>query len=154
VPQRGVVPGRDRPGTRRDGRQRVRALQGQRPPDPGVQHQQARRDRPHSPGRAHRHHRPMTPKTTGDVLKAAKAGMDKTMESTRREFSSIRTGKATTSLLDLVRVDAYGNSMPLNQVGTVAAPEPRLLTITPWDKGLIKAIEKGITESDLGLNPA
>ena len=96
----------------------------------------------------------MTAKTTGDVLKQAKAGMDKTMESTRKEFSSIRTGKATTALLDLVRVDAYGNLMPLNQVGSVAAPEARLLTVTPWDKGLIQAIEKAIRESDLGLNPA
>ena len=93
----------------------------------------------------------MTPKTTAEVLKGARAGMDKTMESTRKEFSSIRSGKATTSLLDLVRVDAYGNSMPLNQVGSVAAPEPRLLTITPWDKGLIKSIEKAIADSDLGL---
>ena len=93
----------------------------------------------------------MTPKTTAEVVKAARAGMDKSMESTRKEFSSIRSGKATTALLDLVRVDAYGNSMPLNQVGTVAAPEARLLTITPWDKGLSKAIEKAIAESDLGL---
>ena len=93
----------------------------------------------------------MTPKTTGEVTKAARAGMDKSMESTRKEFSSIRSGKATTALLDLVRVDAYGNSMPLNQVGSVAAPEARLLTITPWDQGLIKAIEKAIADSDLGL---
>jgi ribosome recycling factor len=93
----------------------------------------------------------MTPKTTAEVLKAARAGMDKAIEGTRKEFSTIRTGKATTSLLDLVRVDAYGNSMPLNQVGSVAAPEARLLTITPWDKGLVKAIEKAIADSDLGL---
>lgn len=93
----------------------------------------------------------MTPKTTAEVVKAARAGMDKAMESTRKEFSTIRTGKATTALLDLVRVDAYGNSMPLNQIGSVAAPEARLLTITPWDKGLSKAIEKAIAESDLGL---
>ena len=92
-------------------------------------------------------------KTPGEVVKAAKAGMDKAMENTRREFSSIRTGKATTQLLDLVRVEAYGNPMPLNQVASVAAPEPRLLTVTPWDKGLIKAIEKAITEAGLGLNP-
>ncbi len=95
----------------------------------------------------------MSAKTTGDVVKQAKAGMDKAMESTRREFSSIRTGKATTALLDLVRVDAYGNEMPLNQVASVAAPEARLLTVTPWDKGLMPAIEKAIRESDLGLNP-
>ncbi|HEY2806225.1 MAG TPA: ribosome recycling factor [Gemmatimonadales bacterium] len=96
----------------------------------------------------------MTPKTAADVLKLAKGAMDKSMEGTRKEFAAIRTGKATTALLDLIRVDAYGNSMPLNQVGSVAAPEPRLLTVTPWDKGLTQAIEKAIRESDLGLNPA
>lgn len=96
----------------------------------------------------------MTVQTMQAVVKTAKVAMDKAMESTRREFSSIRTGKATTSLLDLVRVSAYGNEMPLNQVGSVSAPEPRLLTVTPWDKGLTSAIEKAIRESDLGLNPA
>ncbi len=75
------------------------------------------------------------------------------MEVTRREFATIRSGKATTSLLDLVRVNAYGNEMPLNQVASVAAPEPRLLTVTPWDKSLTTAIDKGLRESDLGLNP-
>ena len=79
--------------------------------------------------------------------------MEKSFESSKRELASIRTGKATTSLLDTVRVDAYGQQMPLNQVGSVAAPEPRLLTVTPWDKGLVQAIEKAIRESDLGLNP-
>lgn len=96
----------------------------------------------------------MTAQDLNGVVKNARIAMDKAMESTRREFSSIRTGKATTSLLDLVRVQAYGNEMPLNQVGSVAAPEPRLLTVTPWDKGLTTAIEKAIRESDLGLNPA
>ncbi len=89
-----------------------------------------------------------------DVLRHARTAMDKAMENTRREFSSIRTGKATTTLLDLVKVDAYGNLMPLNQVGTVAAPEARLLTVTVWDKGLVQAVEKAIRDSDLGLNPA
>jgi ribosome recycling factor len=89
-----------------------------------------------------------------DAIRHAKAAMDKAMENTRREFASIRTGKATTTLLDLVKVEAYGNSMPLNQVGTVAAPEPRLLTIQVWDKGLVPAVEKAIRDSDLGLNPA
>jgi ribosome recycling factor len=89
-----------------------------------------------------------------DVVRQAKLGMDKAMENTRREFASIRTGKATTTLLDLVKVEAYGNLMPLNQVGTVAAPEPRLLTVTVWDKGLVPAVEKAIRDSDLGLNPA
>jgi len=98
----------------------------------------------------------MTPTSPSlpDIVRTAKAAMDKAMENTRREFSSIRTGKATTTLLDLVKVEAYGNPMPLNQVGTVAAPEPRLLTIQVWDKGLVPAVEKAIREADLGLNPS
>ena len=80
--------------------------------------------------------------------------MDKAMENARREFATIRTGKATTSLLDLVRVEAYGNEMPLKQVANVAAPEPKLLTVQPFDKGLLKAVEKGILASDLGLTPS
>jgi ribosome recycling factor len=89
-----------------------------------------------------------------ELLKHAKDLMAKAVENTRREFSGIRTGKATTSLLDLVRVDAYGTTVPLNQVAMVAAPEPRLLTVQPFDKGLSQLIEKAIRDSDLGLNPA
>ncbi len=89
-----------------------------------------------------------------DVVKLAKAGMDKAMENTRREFSAIRTGKATTALLDLVKVEAYGTEVPINQVGAVAAPEVRLLTVTVWDQGLVPAVEKAIRDSDLGLNPS
>lgn len=92
--------------------------------------------------------------TIPELLKHAKELMHKAVENTRREFSGIRTGKATTSLLDLVRVEAYGNVMPLNQVALVAAPEARLLTVQPFDKGLAQAIEKAIRDSDLGLNPA
>ena len=92
--------------------------------------------------------------TIPQIMKDSRTGMDKALESSKRELSSIRTGKATVSLLDTVRVDAYGQSMPLNQVASVSAPEPRLLTVTPWDKGLTQAIEKGLRESDLGLNPA
>ena len=95
----------------------------------------------------------MSTLTLQEIVKQARAAMDKAMENTRREFATIRSGKATTSLLDLVRVQAYGNEMPLNQVATVAAPEPRLLTVTPWDKSLTQAIDKGLRESDLGLNP-
>jgi len=80
--------------------------------------------------------------------------MDKAVDNTRKEFSSIRTGKATASLLDTVRVEAYGQTLPLTQVASVSAPEARLLTVTPWDKGLTHAIEKAIRDSDLGLNPA
>lgn len=92
--------------------------------------------------------------TIPDLLKHARELMSKAVENTRKEFSSIRTGKATTSLLDVVRVDAYGSVMPLNQVAMVAAPEPRLLTVQPFDKGLSQLIEKAIREANLGLNPA
>jgi ribosome recycling factor len=92
--------------------------------------------------------------TIPELVKHAKDLMSKAVENTRREFSGIRTGKATTSLLDLVRVDAYGSIMPLNQVALVAAPEPRLLTVQPFDKGLSQMIEKAIRDSELGLNPA
>jgi len=87
-------------------------------------------------------------------LQQAKQRMESALEALRREFASVRTGKATPALLDTVRVEAYGSRVPLNQVGTVSAPEPRLLTIQPWDKGLMKDIEKAIRESDLGLNPS
>ena len=92
--------------------------------------------------------------TLADHLKQARGAMDKAVEAVRREFSTVRTGKATTSLLDLVRVEAYGSEMPLHQVASVAAPEPKLLTVQPWDKSLLKAVEKAILASDLGLNPS
>ena len=89
-----------------------------------------------------------------DHVRQSKQAMDKAVEAVKREFATVRTGKATTSLLDLVKVEAYGSEMPLNQVASVAAPEPKLLTVQPWDKALIKAVEKAILASDLGLNPA
>ena len=92
--------------------------------------------------------------TISELLKAARESMDKAVENTKRELSTVRSGKATTSLLDLVRVEAYGSPMPLNQVGLVSAPEPRMLTVQPFDKSLAPAIEKAIREADLGLNPA
>src|SRR5881275_1378008 len=89
-----------------------------------------------------------------DHVKQARQAMDKAVEAVKREFATVRTGKATTALLDLVRVEAYGNEMPLNQVASVAAPEPKLLTIQPWDRSLMKAVEKAILASDLGLTPS
>ena len=86
--------------------------------------------------------------------KNAKVAMRKAIDNTKRELATIRSGKASTALLDGIRVDAYGQMMPLNQVGSVGAPEARLLTVQPWDKGLAGAIEKAIRASDLGLNPA
>ena len=92
--------------------------------------------------------------TIPELTKHAREAMHKAIESTKRELSGIRSGKASTALLDLVRVEAYGNPVPLNQVGLVSAPEPRLLTVQPFDKSLAPAIEKAIRDSDLGLNPA
>jgi ribosome recycling factor len=92
--------------------------------------------------------------TIPELTKHARDLMHKAVESTKREFSSIRSGKASSSLLDIVRVEAYGSHVPLNQVAMVAAPEPRLLTVQPFDKSLASAIEKAIRDSDLGLNPA
>jgi ribosome recycling factor len=97
----------------------------------------------------------MTPGTTlQDHARHAKQLMDKAVEAVKREFATVRTGKATTALLDLVRVEAYGSEMPLNQVASVSAPEPKLLTVQPWDKSLLKAVEKAILASDLGLTPS
>ncbi len=79
--------------------------------------------------------------------------MHKTLEAIKREFSSVRTGKASVHLLDTVRVDAYGTTMPLNQVATVAAPEPRLLVIQAFDKTTVASIVKSIQVADLGFNP-
>jgi len=83
----------------------------------------------------------------------AEERMKKAVESVRHEVGGVRTGKASAGLLDTVRVEAYGSHVPLVQVATVSAPEPRLIVVQPWDKGLIKAVMKGITEAQLGLNP-
>lgn len=80
--------------------------------------------------------------------------MEKALDNSRHEFSTIRSGKATTSMLDTVKVEIYGAHMMLNQVATIAAPEPRLLIVTPFDKSQIKVIEKAIREADLGLEPS
>ncbi|HUJ46970.1 MAG TPA: ribosome recycling factor [Rhizomicrobium sp.] len=71
----------------------------------------------------------------------------------KSELAGLRTGRASSALLDPVKVEAYGNTMPINQVGTVGTPEPRLLTVQVWDKGLVKATDKAIREAGLGLNP-
>ncbi len=91
--------------------------------------------------------------TIAAILKDAKAHMDKAFDNTKHEFSSIRSGKASPTMLDTVRVEMYGTSMMMNQVATVAAPEPRVLIVTPFDKGQIKVIEKAIREAELGLDP-
>jgi ribosome recycling factor len=80
--------------------------------------------------------------------------MDGALETLKREFSGLRTGRASPALLEPVRVPAYGNEVPLNQVGTVGAPEPRMLTVQVWDRSLVGAVERAIRDSGLGLNPA
>jgi len=92
--------------------------------------------------------------STAQILKDARAGMDKALENTKREFSGVRSGKASPNMLDTIKVEAYGSLLPLNQVASVSAPEPRILLVTPFDKGQAKVIEKAIRESDLGLDPA
>ena len=87
------------------------------------------------------------------MLADAEERMKKALEATRRELAGVRTGKATPNLLDTVRVEAYGSHMSLKEVGQVSAPEPRLLVVQPYDKSLVKAVAKGITAADLGLNP-
>jgi ribosome recycling factor len=87
------------------------------------------------------------------VYKQCEERMGKALEATKRELGKLRVGKATPALLEGIRVEAYGAQTPLNQVGTIGAPEPRLLVVQPWDKSLIGAIEKAIRASDLGLNP-
>ena len=80
--------------------------------------------------------------------------MEKSLDSLKREFSKVRTGRASISLLDGIKVDYYGTQTPLNQLATLSVPEPRLITIQPWDAAVIKEIEKAIMKSDLGLTPA
>jgi ribosome recycling factor len=92
--------------------------------------------------------------TIPQIMKDCRASMDKGLESAKREFSSVRSGKASPNMLDTVRVEMYGQMMALNQVASVAAPEPRTLLVTPFDKGQAKAVEKAIRDSDLGLEPS
>lgn len=86
-------------------------------------------------------------------LKDLERRMQGAIEALRKELAGLRTGRASPSLLDPVRVSAYGSEMPLNQVAAVSVPEPRMLTVTVWDVNNIKATEKAIRESELGLNP-
>jgi ribosome recycling factor len=88
------------------------------------------------------------------TVEDAKRRMEDALDAIRREFATVRTGKATPALLDTVRVPAYGTTMPINQVATVSTPEPSLLVVQPFDKSLIADIERAIMSADLGLNPA
>ena len=92
--------------------------------------------------------------TIPQIVKDCRASMEKGIEAAKREFASVRSGKASPNMLDTVRVEMYGQQMHLNQVASIAAPEPRTLLVTPFDKGQVKVIEKAIRESDLGLEPS
>src|SRR5207248_11025603 len=89
-----------------------------------------------------------------ELLADARERTGKSVESVRHEFGSVRTGRASPALLDRIVVDYYGTQTPLKQLATIRAPEPRLLTIQPYDKSSIKAIERAILESDVGLTPS
>ena len=89
-----------------------------------------------------------------DLINDATHRMDQSVEHTVHEFNSIRTGRASAALLDHVAIDYYGTATPLNQLATINVPEPRMLTVQPFDPGSVKAIEKAIMESDLGLTPS
>jgi len=89
----------------------------------------------------------------GPDLNDLKRRMEGALSALEKEFQGLRTGRASVSLLEPIVVEAYGSKMPINQVGTVSVPEPRMLTVQVWDKSMTKAVEKAIRESDLGLNP-
>jgi ribosome recycling factor len=87
------------------------------------------------------------------VLSRYKDRMDKSVAALKEEFASLRTGRASANLLDQIHVDAYGSTVPITQVGAVNVPEPRMISVNVWDRGLVVAVEKAIRNSGLGLNP-
>lgn len=89
-----------------------------------------------------------------DLLQDANRRMDRSVEAARNEFNTVRTGRASAALLDRIEIDYYGQRTPLKQLATVNVPEPRLLTLQPFDPGSLRAIERAIQESDLGLTPS
>jgi ribosome recycling factor len=88
-----------------------------------------------------------------EIFTQTKDSMEKSIEALKRDFSSLRTGKVTTSIVDNIMVDYYGNPTPLNQVGSVIATDATTIAITPWEKNLLSAIEKAIQEANIGVNP-
>lgn len=89
-----------------------------------------------------------------DVISDTKLRMAKAIDATKHEFSSLRTGRASPALLEQIRVDYYGTPTPINQMATITVPEPRLLVVQPWDRKMVKDIERGILKSELGLVPS
>ena len=159
-PDRRVHPGDQPPGGDRaaaggDGLDRAVALHGQRAADLRLQHGRRAQHRPDSVRRARGDGgEQRMNELIKDFLDEATGRMKKSVEATRAEFSTVRTGRASPHLLDRIEVDYYGATTPLKQLAQVSATEARLLTITPYDKNSIKAIEKSILESDVGLTPS
>lgn len=89
-----------------------------------------------------------------EILKETEGHMKGVIESTKREFAAVRTGRANASILDRIHVEYYGTETPLNQLANISVPEPRMIVIQPWDKSAFSAVEKAILKSDLGLNPS
>lgn len=89
-----------------------------------------------------------------EIIRSAEDRMEKAVQVLRRDLASVRAGRATPAMLDKVMVEYYGSQMPVNQVAGVSSPEPRMLVISPWEKGMLSEIEKAIQRSDLGLNPS
>jgi ribosome recycling factor len=88
-----------------------------------------------------------------DVLKELRTGIEKAIEALRRDLAKVRTGRAHAGMLDALRIDYYGVPTPIQQMATVSVPEPRLITVKPWEKSQVKAVEKAIRDTDLNLNP-
>ena len=153
----------DRARPARDGHDRALALHGERAPDPRL-----RAGRGQHPSRRHRragrnrHLHAITftaakgalMPTIEEFLDDAKRRMDRSIETTRTEFNSVRTGRASAALLDRISIDYYGTTTPLKNMATIGVPEPRMITVQPFDPSQIKAIEKAVQESDLGLTPS
>lgn len=89
-----------------------------------------------------------------DIFKAMEQKMEKTTESLKKELASMKAGRASAAMLDKIEAEYYGANTPINQLGNISIPEPRVLSIQPWDKSALKAIEKAILKSDLGINPS
>ena len=139
-------------GLQGDGLDRAHAVHGQRAADLRLQHGRRAQHRPDSLRRAGGDAGDDM-NMIDDLLEDAREHMDKSVEATRQKFGSVRTGRASPALLDRINVDYYGAQTPLKQLATINAPEARLLTVQPYDKTSIKAIEKAILESDVGLTP-
>ena len=151
---RGLAHGRDPARAEGHGRHGAHALPGERPPDPRLQHGRRAQHRPDSVRRARGNAGADMSEITDELLGDARERMAKSVEATMHEFGSVRTGRASPALLDRIVVDYYGAATPLNQLSTINVPEARMLTVQPYDQSSIRAIEKAIMESDVGLTPS